>query len=218
MKRKLLDLFCGAGGAAMGYYRAGFEVTGVDIEPMKDYPFEFHQADALAFLPQRGHEFDAIHASPPCQLYSAMQHIQKNQKSHEDLVAPTRELLLASGKPYVIENVNGAPLGLSTTLCGTMFGLKIIRHRVFETSFQISSLVPPCDHRDVYDPWHGKRDATKFREAMGIDWVRDGGGGKRKGTVAQAIPPAYTQWIGERMIEAEHTSNQDGASPLNLTG
>lgn len=186
----------------MGYHRAGFEVTGVDIEPMEDYPFEFYQADALDFLPRRGHGFDVIHASPPCQLFSAMQNIRQNHDRHQDLVAPTRELLLSLGKPYIIENVNGAPLSISTTLCGTMFGLKIIRHRVFETSFQISALTPPCDHRDVYDPWHGKRDVVKFREAMGIDWMRDGGGGKRKGTIAQAIPPAYTQWIGEQVIHA----------------
>lgn len=185
----------------MGYSRAGFsQIVGVDIEHMRDYPFEFCQADALEFLFKHGQEFDVIHASPPCQVFSAMQHIWANQSEHDDLVEPVRDLLIKTGKPYIIENVNGAPLGISTMLCGTMFGLRIIRHRYFETSFLISALNPPCDHRNVYDPWHGKKNATKFREAMGVEWMRDVGGGKRKGTVSQAIPPAYTEWIGRQFI------------------
>jgi hypothetical protein len=197
---KLLDLFCGAGGAGYGYHLAGFDVVGVDIEPMRDYPFEFHQSDALEYLKLHGHEFDFIHASPPCQAYSKMQLVHKNKDEHPDLVAPTRELLLQIGKPFVIENVIGAPLRLDLMLCGTMFGLPIVRHRIFELSFNMPVLMPPCNHANVYDPWHGKagqRSANKFREAMGISWMRDGGGGRRKGTLALAIPPAYTKFIGE---------------------
>ena len=197
MKAKLLDLFCGAGGAGYGYHLAGFDVVGVDIEPMRDYPFEFHQADALEYLAAHGHEFDVIHASPPCQAYSAMQHIHKNSDEHPDLVNPVRELLIKSGKPYIIENVVGAPLRVDIMLCGTMFGLPIIRHRIFESNIPMP-LSPPCNHhKEVYDPWHGaNRTADKFRSAMGINWVRDAGGGRRKGTLGLAIPPAYTKFLG----------------------
>ena len=103
---RLLDLFSGAGGAAMGYHRAGFDVVGVDKEPMKRYPFEFHQGDALEYLAEHGHEFDAIHASPPCQAYCSLKSMP-NAKKHPELVEPTRALLKASGKPWVIENVIG---------------------------------------------------------------------------------------------------------------
>src|SRR5690348_16558972 len=133
-KPRLLDLFCGAGGCSMGYHRAGFEVVGVDIKPQKNYPFEFHQADALEFLKIHGHEFDAIHASPPCQRYSVGRHIHQSGGNHPDLVHPTRSLLEATGKPWVIENVMGSPVA-GVTLCDLMFGLKVLRHRLFETSF-----------------------------------------------------------------------------------
>jgi DNA (cytosine-5)-methyltransferase 1 len=187
----------------MGYHRAGFEVVGVDIEPMKDYPFEFHQGDALEYLESHGHEFDVIHASPPCQAYSEMQRIWKNDTEHPDLIVPTRDLLLVSRKPYVIENVIGAPMRDDLLLCGTMFGLRIIRHRIFESNIPLPVLMPPCDHSDVYDPWHGLpgvRSADKFRKAMGIDWMRSSGGGRRKGTLALAIPPAYTEFIGRELM------------------
>ena len=185
----------------MGYYRAGFDVIGVDIDPMPDYPFEFIQADAMT-LPVDVRQFQAIHASPPCQFFSAMQHIRKNPGEHPDLVAATRKMLDATGLPYVIENVKGAPLASSFILCGSSFGLNIIRHRLFETKPSLFALIPPCDHSSVYDPWHGKRDARQFRAAMGIDWMRDAGGGRRKGTLAQAIPPAYTEYIGKQLIQA----------------
>jgi site-specific DNA-cytosine methylase len=131
MKPRLLDLFCGAGGAGMGYHRAGFEVVGVDIAPQPHYPFEFHQGDALEYLAAHGHEFDAIHASPPCQRYSSIQRITKNKHKWPDLVDPVRQLLIKSGKPYVIENVQGAPLRVDAFMCGSMFGLGMIRHRIF---------------------------------------------------------------------------------------
>lgn len=198
-KPKLLDLYCGVGGAGMGYYKAGFDVTGVDIEPVRDYPFKFHQGDAIEYLLKHGREFDFIHASPPCQKFSKMQQIHKNTDEHPDLVDSTRLLLIESRKPFVIENVVGAPLRVDLTLCGTMFGLRIIRHRIFEMNFSSPPIPGTCNHSDVYDPWHShkkNRSADEFRSVMQINWVRDAGGGKRKGTLAHAIPPVYTEYIG----------------------
>ena len=128
---RLLDLYCCAGGAAVGYHRAGFDVVGVDIAFQRNYPYEFHQGDALDYVAEHGHEFDAIHASPPCQAFSKTRTLHNNE--HPDLVAPTREALQATGKPYIIENVTSAPLRPDVTLCGLMFGLKVFRHRIFET-------------------------------------------------------------------------------------
>ena len=144
---RALDLFCCAGGAAKGLDQAGFEVVGVDIKPQPRYPFEFHQADALAF-PTEG--FDFIWASPPCQAHTSMKSMH-NAKPHLDLIPETRAKLQASGIPYVIENVVGAPLIDPFMLCGTMFGLgvedaELRRHRIFESSFPI--LAPKCQHGD----------------------------------------------------------------------
>jgi DNA (cytosine-5)-methyltransferase 1 len=200
---RLLDLFCGAGGAGMGYHRAGFEVVGVDIKPRPHYPFEFHQADALEYLAEHGQEFDAIHASPPCQAFTAMQHIMKNANAHPDLVDKTRQALVVLRKPWAIENVVGAPLRVDVMLCGSMFGIQIIRHRIFESSVTMPLLMPTCHHDKVYDPWHGigwygkgKERTDNLRNAMGIDWpmsLRE---------VYEAIPPAYTEFIG-RIIAKE---------------
>jgi DNA (cytosine-5)-methyltransferase 1 len=199
---KLLDLFCGAGGAAMGYHQAGFdEIVGVDNRPQKRYPFEFVQADALEYLAEHGSEFDLIHASPPCQAFSRMQHITKNRGNHPDLIEPTRQLLNRANRPYVIENVAGSPLYAQLMLCGSMFGLRIVRHRYFEISEAPLFLIPPCNHSNVYDPWHGPgRTANKFRAALGIDWMPAGGGSKKSGTLDNAIPPAYTKFIGHRIL------------------
>jgi DNA (cytosine-5)-methyltransferase 1 len=228
MKPRLLDLFCGAGGAAMGYHRAGFEVVGVDIKPQPRYPFEFHQADAMTY-PLEG--FDAIHASPPCQAFSAMK-TMPNAKEHFDLLTPTRERLKAWGGPYAIENVEGAPMFNYITLCGTSFGLGVAeagaelrRHRRFEMNPEPELMVPPCAHggrvigvygghgRDrrrirpatvgVYGSAGGMsvRDGTQQfsteerREAMGIDWMTGA-------ELSQAIPPAYTEFIGRQLIRA----------------
>src|ERR1043165_1426548 len=212
---RLLDLFCGAGGAAMGYHRAGFEVVGVDIKPQKNYPFEFHCADAFAFLEKHGQEFDVIHSSPPCQGFSDLKKMH-NAKQHTDLLTPIRQALKDLGKPYVIENVEGAPMHRYLVLCGTMFNLgteqaELRRHRRFETSPYIAP-VEPCRHRQksrvigVYGG-HG-RDRRRTvntqdistddrRLAMGIDWMN----GQE---LSQAIPPAYTEWIGRRLLEAPH--------------
>ena len=196
----------------MGYHRAGFDVVGVDIKPQKHYPFEFHRADAMTF-PLDG--FDVVHASPPCQAHCDLKHMW-NAKKHTDLIEPTRRRLSESGKLYVIENVEGAPLVNPIKLCGTMFGLKtpgaeLRRHRLFETNWTLL-LVPQCQHKKeprvigVYGG-HG-RDRRRTvntqdfstearREAMGIDWMT--------GTeLSQAIPPAYTEFIGRQlMIELE---------------
>ena len=130
---RILDLFCCAGGSAKGYANAGFDVVGVDVEPQPHYPYEFHQSDALSF-PFDG--FDAIHASPPCQGYSVTRAMHQG-KQHPMLIESTRARLVSSGLPYVIENVPGAPLQNPVTLCGEMFGLRVIRHRLFESNFYI---------------------------------------------------------------------------------
>jgi DNA (cytosine-5)-methyltransferase 1 len=209
---RLLDLFCGAGGAAMGYHRAGFEVVGVDINRQPHYPFQFVQADAMTF-PLDG--FDVIHASPPCQSYSrATRNLWGAERAdaHPDLLAPTRDRLAGSGLPYIIENVEGAPIRASIMLCGTMFGLNIRKHRWCETSFDLLLAPASCgDHRNLYNPWKGGpgvRSADKFREAQGTPWIPGEGGSSRKtavrtgGDCSDAIPPAYTEWIGRQLIRA----------------
>jgi DNA (cytosine-5)-methyltransferase 1 len=194
----------------MGYHRAGFEVVGVDIEPQRHYPFEFVQADAMTY-PLDG--FDAIHASPPCQAYSAAKGIWKGrlpEDRHPDLVDATRERLVATGVPYIIENVVGAPLTNYVVLCGDMFGLGVIRHRLFETSFMVWN-PPRCrrQHPDFFVSVFGggakaKRTGRGFPKtnvlhadasrAMGIDWMT-------RDELSQAIPPAYTEWIGRRIVK-----------------
>ena len=131
---KLLDLFCGAGGCSVGYHRAGFDVTGVDARPQPSYPFAFVQADALAYLGEHGREYDAVHASPPCQRYSIARRIHGNGETHPDLLEPTRAALVSNGRPWIIENVPGAPVRFPVLLCGLMFGLRVFRHRLFESS------------------------------------------------------------------------------------
>lgn len=206
---KLLDLFCGAGGAAMGYHRAGFDVVGVDTANERRYPFEFHRGDALEFLEAHGREFDVIHASPPCQTFSRTRHLRVAQgkgTSKVDLVHKTRGLLVYVGRPYVIENVPGAPLMDPVTLCGSMFGLKVRRHRLFEAP-SVWSLLPKCDHRrqgrpvgvygsmrdDIPQGGRTARSLEEAQEAMGIDWML-------WGDLVEAIPPAYTEWIGRQLM------------------
>lgn len=205
---RLLDLFCGAGGAARGYQQAGFYVVGVDIKNQPRYAGdEFIQADAMTF-PLEG--YDAIHASPPCQGFSDLRSMH-NAKRHADLLTPTRERLQVAGAPYAIENVEGAPMSNYVVLCGTMFGLgwrdaELRRHRWFELDCP-PLMVPQCQHRrrrviGVYGG-HG-RDRRRTvntqdystaaqREAMGIDWMMGN-------ELSQAIPPAYTKWIGEQLL------------------
>ena len=206
-KPKLLDLFCGAGGAAMGYHRAGFEVVGVDIAPQKHYPFEFHQADALTY-PLDG--FDVIHASPPCQAYSLASLYHRQQgKQYVDLVDETRRRLIESRTPWVMENVMKAPLRSPLMLCGSMFGLLVQRHRLFESPW-LNTTLSPFSCRHDYIPftvcgkgtpsWQRKRtgrnqSVDECRAAMGINWMT-------RAELSQAIPPAYTEWIGVQLLAA----------------
>jgi len=223
VKPRLLDLFCGADGASMGYHRAGFEVEGVDIKPQPHYPFKFHLADALEF-PLDG--FDAYHASPPCQFGSVATARWRNVgREYPNLISATRELLLATGKPYVIENVSGAKrhLRCPVLLCGITFGLKVVRHRWFECNPFILSpghsskqchgavtkgvaINDPAGHgrpghtyRALTVAGHGGNSQSfkwrDWQEAMGIDWMT-------KYELTQAIPPAYTEYIGKYLIEA----------------
>ena len=212
---RLLDLFCCAGGAAMGYHRAGFEVVGVDISPQPNYPYRFVQADVLSLDFSFLQDFDAIHASPPCQAYSDLAYRNGNRHEWPDLVAPVRQLLIASGLPYVIENVEGSPLDATVVLCGTMFPeLRVLRHRLFETSFAIFQpthrrhpLVHTHDRRKNHygktNEWRdyvqvtggGNSTIAAARDAMGIDWMT-------KREINEAIPPAYTNFIGSYLMRA----------------
>lgn len=208
----LLDLFCGAGGAAKGYADAGFEIVGVDIEWQGRYPYTFIQMDALKFLREYADGFDAIHASPPCQAYSVTAH--QHKREHPRLIEPTRELLLATGLPYVIENVPGAPLINPAILCGTMFPpLRVIRHRLFETNWTLTAPAEHPAHPVMYSTDRRKPNTTLFlspytsfvqvygggqapiaaqRTAMGIPWMI------RK-ELNQSIPPAYTEYVGRQL-------------------
>jgi len=222
MKPRLLDLFCGAGGAAMGYSRAGFDVVGVDINPQPNYPFQFHQADAVDVLEsirdgghwlyEIGHPA-AVHASPPCQAYSQTQRLHGVE--HPELIAPVRRAIHSYGDmPYVIENVVGAPLVNPVVLCGSSFGLAVKRHRLFECD-PFWLLAPPCQHptekkyrtharKDkgqwspfvhVYGTGGGAgKDIDLWRWAMDVPWMQT------KAEIAEAIPPAYTQYIGEQLL------------------
>jgi DNA (cytosine-5)-methyltransferase 1 len=207
---RLLDLFCGAGGASMGYFQAGFtDITGVDHRPQPNYPFKFLPMDALEFVRRHGDEFDFIHASPPCQAY-----IQRNKNlvtKYPKLIDPVRELI--KNQPYVIENVEGAPLLNPARLCGTAFGLLVIRHRLFESNIPLVSSscnhwgsVASGDFAGVYafggkGHRHGSgvRDVKNmpgppWGEAMGIDWMT-------QLELTQAIPPAYTEYIGKQALD-----------------
>jgi DNA (cytosine-5)-methyltransferase 1 len=199
----LLDLFCGAGGASVGYHRAGFDIVGVDIAPQPHYPFEFHQADALSYPSVF---FDAIHASPPCQAYSVATLQHRATHRYPDLVAATRERLERAGVPWVIENVHGAPLRNWVQVCGSGLGMtRLRRHRWFESNVALFGV--PCAHGQNSDilsvvghsegsgkvgPGYLKADKN---EAMGIDWMSSD-------ELSEAIPPAYTEFIGYQLLKA----------------
>lgn len=209
----LLDLFCGQGGAAMGYRRAGFRVLGVDNRPQPRYPFPFVQADALEYAGKYGHQFDAIHASPPCHDHSDLVSIT-GRDGTADLLPDTWALLAGIGVPWVIENVSRARMPNALTLCGSQFGLgargpdgvwrQLRRHRKFASS-HLLMLPGPCRHQGqpvgVYGTGGGDRsagraykgDLAESLQAMGIDWM------DRRG-ISQAIPPAYTQWLGDQLL------------------
>ena len=221
-KPRLLDLFCCAGGAGKGYADAGFEVVGVDIDPQPNYPFEFHQADAIEFVRDHGHEFDAIHASPPCQTFSRTKTLHSNE--HPDLIKPTRDALVASGKPWVMENVVGAPLIDPIKLSGQHFNmtapdvdgvpLKLVRNRLFESnillrvpdSFHANKHIQTASiygagggwtprHRDNPDRRGGYIPHTDvIKKLLGIDWMT-------KHEMSQSIPPVFTEWVGGQIID-----------------
>lgn len=232
---RLLDLFCCQGGASVGYARAGFDVVGVDIEDQPRHPgrslfdrqgCSFVRADALEYLDAHGREFDAIHASPPCQRHSQCNNWSRGarQREYPDLVGPTRDLLVAIGRPWVMENVVGAPMRCDAQLCGTGFGLNVMRHRIFESSIPLPP-PPACDHWShvgTADAWRIRKGDTtqgaldrpkgafvspsgnpnrekgsvqEWLAAMGTPWMdRDG--------VTQAIPPAYAEWLGAALMSA----------------
>jgi len=208
---KLLDLYCGAGGAGYGYHLAGFEVTGVDINPQPRYPFKFIQDDAIEYLKKHGHEYDVIHSSPPCQAHSAMTTgTNAGKKVYDELIDDTRDAL-ADHKYTIIENVSGAPLRKDLTLCGEMFGIRVVRHRVFECSFEIKQ-PEHIKHRTRVNDWrHGEKfegyyfpvygtgggrgTIEDWKKAMEMPWA------KYKRELAQAIPPAYSKYIGEQLIQ-----------------
>ena len=211
---KLLDLYCKAGGASVGYARAGFEVVGVDIKKQKRYPYKFIQADALEILQDEDFlaQFDVLAGSPPCQTHSSTKHLRIAQgKSTDkvDLIPQTREAFVKSGKPYVIENVPGAPLINPVVLCGSSFGLKVRRHRLFESNIPLTGL--PCNHKEQGRPvgiygsmrdeipggGHTAKSIEQAREAMGIDWML-------WGDLVEAIPPVYTEHLGKQLVSVLH--------------
>lgn len=202
-----LDTYCCQGGASMGFHLAGFTVIGVDVDPQPRYPFAFVQADAVEFIRRYGHLFDSVSGSPPCQLYSKTHRIRKND--HPDLIAPTREAMKATGRPFVIENVMDAEPELRgpVMLCGAMFGLETYRHRLFEMgggfSFEppahpkhvakttkMGRPVPPGEFMHVVGNFTG---VDKGRDVMQMPWAT------REG-LREAIPPAYSKYIGERLM------------------
>jgi DNA (cytosine-5)-methyltransferase 1 len=222
----LIDLYCCAGGAAVGYHRAGFRVIGYDKDPQPNYPFEFRQADVLSLDPEALQaEADALHASPPCQHHSRTANIHPEGRTggykepraraakadHPDLINPTRDLLNATGLPWIMENVPEAPLRNPVILCGLMFGLKVYRHRKFELNWPLSLSLPS------HGPHDGWTNTTKGysshangasmitvagknfnlndgKAAMGVDWAAT------QAEVAQMIPPAYTEWLGRQLM------------------
>lgn len=235
MKPKLLDLYCGAGGAAAGYAKAGFEVTGVDIKQQLNYPFEFVQADALEILKDLDFisQFSVIHASPPCQAYSRVKGLSKARNNgkygnHPDLIAPTRELLLKTGKLYVIENVPGSPLINPIKLFGSQFkNLYTQRERWFESNVPLRE--PDEPPRKMKTPSAGngigedgsisicgsggvrglnaKQIRLYWGFAMGgIDWMT-------REELAEAIPPAYTEFIGKQLMEYLKVMNANKIFP-----
>ncbi|GIV86605.1 MAG: hypothetical protein KatS3mg054_0634 [Chloroflexus sp.] len=213
---RLLDLFCGAGGAAMGYYRAGFDVTGVDIADQPRYPFRFARSDALDYLDEHYHEYDVIHASPPCQSYTRIRGLVESRLGRKidypDLVSETRLALEKTGLPYVIENVPGAPIRPDIKLNGLMFGLRVLRERWFETNWfdGLQPLLPKKPRGWKTNAFRGMSGfkygadlicvcganfvLSDAKIAMGIDWMS-------KKEISQAIPPAYTYYIGSILME-----------------
>ena len=231
---RILDLYCGAGGAGAGYRRVGFDVVGVDINPQPDYPFTFVQGDATDLVRDRSYgcfhfksnswrclgNFDAIHMSPPCQGYTALTTgTNAGSTAQPKLVAQMREWADATGLPYVIENVQGSDVRRDLTLCGEMFGLSVIRHRYFEVSGFAARPPEHIPHRGrvkgwrhgeffdgpyfaVYGEGGGKGSVAEWQDAMGMHWTDN------RHSIAEAIPPAYTEFIGDQLMASLLASTQ----------
>ena len=217
-KPRLLDLFCGAGGASMGYAEAGFDVTGIDVKHGKRYPYTYIRGDVRDYLNVEFlSQFDVIAASPPCQTFSATKHLRNAQgksTSKVNMIPEVREALIASGKPYVIENVPNAPLINPIQLCGSAFGLKVRRHRLFESNVALTGSW--CDHKaqgkpvgiygsmrdEIPNGGHTAKTMDEANEAMGIThmiW----------GELVESIPPAYTRYIGMQICDALHSPHNE---------
>lgn len=199
MRRRLLDAFCKAGGASVGYDRAGFEVTGLDIEPQPNYPFAFIQGDALEYLADQVFlaDFDVIAASPICQGHAAVTDWRGSREDYPDLLTPTIALLSAQPIPWVVENVPEAPIRPDYLLCGTQFGLKVRRHRAFQTGNWTPpyELLPACQcYRNPRLLPFGHKGERAFADALGCTWMTNLEG-------RQAIPPAFTEHIGRGLME-----------------
>ncbi len=222
----LLDLFCGAGGAAAGYYRAGFDVVGVDIDPQPNYPYLFIQDDALEFLAAAPRSIAAVHASPPCQAYTHARHLgSRGRQDHPRLIEPVRQLLREVRLPYVIENVPEAPLLNPVKLCGSMFGLQVQRHRLFESNVPLAG--PACNHKAfgvprfpstprsdgtrplsrIVNMMASEVDHALLAWAMGIDWIPPSGR-RPVDALRAAIPPAYTEHIGRQLLAHLQTAEE----------
>jgi hypothetical protein len=238
MGHRLLDLYCCAGGASVGYHRAGFEVTGVDVMSQRNYPFEFVWGDALTIMKVRRdwirETFSAIHASPPCQDYSTLTQGNREREDwwdrHEDLIDATREGLQDLGLPWVIENVPASWIRPDITLCGEMFGLGVIRHRYFEIGgWAPGEKIAHKPHRGktrgwrhgkftegpyvpVYGAGGGKGSVADWREAMGIDWM------STRRELSEAIPPAYTEWVGGQLLTWLGQPEPPATSPVVRPG
>jgi len=220
---RVLDLFCCAGGAGMGYWLAGFDVVGVDIIERSRYPFEFIQADALTVMRERCQDFHLVHASPPCQAHTSLTKGTNRGRKYIDLIPEMRELCLWYGVDWVMENVPGAPLRRDLTLCGEQFNLGVIRHRDFELGWIGAQPVQPMPHRKHRGPVRGWRHGV-YRDGPYIAAYGKGGG---KGSVAEmqaamgiwwtdvheelteAIPPAYTEWIGREWVHRGEWGGRD---------
>lgn len=221
---RMLDLYCGLGGSAVGWSRAGFEVVGVDHREQPDYPFAFANAEVIDWAEGQIERirllFDAVSASPPCQAHSILSYAREGE--WEELVEPTRDLLQRIGLPYVIENVPGAPLDDPVRLCGSAFGLDVRRHRLFESNVPLIGV--GCNHdwqtprfrihengREVLSPTvpvygtSGGRRGELWASALGIDWSED-----RRG-LAQAVPPAYTEFLGRQLAGYIRARRPDAA-------